>query len=1494
MKKRLLTSIIAICMLVSLLPTMALAAETEPWGGGDGSAGYKAYEISTVEQLKELAKHVNEGQDYSGKYFKLTANIDLAGEDWTPIGTKEHSFKGHFDGNNKTISNLTINNADLDYAGLFGKLETSGELKNVTINNVSITAGAQVGALAGSAYTGTVSGVTVKGNIQIKGSYKVGGLAGEGYAKIDKCVVDGADGSTITGSYKATNLEGDCVGGLVGFRGEGTTIVTTSCTVNNVMVTGTRKVGGLIGSTFYNNTVTDCSVENVTVGTNATAEYANDNQKTMCVGGLLGIFNDNGGKGTLSNCWVENITLTAPADVTARMGYISGGSRGEVNATSGEFPVPTAEQLTVDGVAALGTNSGSNIPSTQTDTIVLGGTPYTDQAARIGGKLFDTLQAAIDSVNTKYGTTIILCKSIEETVTTSGKPANGKYEVRLNFGGHTMTGDINNGSWSIYLNEKSNGTLVGNLNNRGTNSPYLRVYNTVVKGNITCGADVNTYSKDKVYIYDGSHVTGTLTKGGKGSITAYIGSCYKESPENFLELNGTLVKRLATTDDHGCNYQVAADEVAKIIRNGESTTYPTLSKTFQAIQDGDTVEILKDISENTSFQIGKSITIDLKGHSITSNVSTSFKINKDAEPRINVVIKNGTLNNHKTGDGLYCVVWALRHTDLTLENVKLEASGENAMGMQIGSADTGNNPTVTINGAESAVTGKLVGIGIFNNNNGNAAGPTSGTLVVEDGIITGGGYGIAGNGTNHNTSITINGGTVKSTKAEGTGIFHPQQGNLTVNSGTIEGDTGIEMRAGTLNVNGGTIAGTAANFTKAENGSGNTTHGVGIAVSQHTTNLPITVNIKKTGENPPVISGQYALYEEDLQDTTAIDQIKITIIDGEFTSTATGESAKAVYSENVKSFISGGYFTNDPSEYVVEGKAAVASDKAGYSHMVGEKSAEGGIIVKPATKAPSVYSDIKDETAKSAANTSANTVSAPAIVDAANKEARDLTQEEKQKVAETLKTDPGTEVIIYAQTYLDIQTTKYDRAADAPSLSMDITPKMQLIASTAKTADRIVLNSAGKNSVTYGEPQDLTIITPTQISLTLPSTFAKKTVYIKHEASNGKTYYYTAQADDNANITFTSQHGFSPFTFLTKNEAAAEVNGIGYPTLQDAVNAVQDGQTIKVLKDGDTATVNRKVKFAVATDTGVANYTIAVTGNYKNQSTTANEYDVVPAGSSGGSGGSVTTYAITTNSPVNGTVTASPKSAAKGATVTLAVAPTEGYQLDKLTVADNDGKEITLTDEGNGKYTFTMPASKVEVTATFKQAPVVHVCPSEKYTDVDTTQWYHEGVDYVIANGMMNGTGTNIFEPNATTTRGMIVTILYRLEKEPAAGTSPFTDVDATQWYAKAVAWAAANGVVNGTSPTTFNPNDPITREQMAAILYRYASFKGYDVTQKADLAGFTDAAQISDYAKDPMAWANKAGLIGGVSATTLQPQGSATRAQVATILMRFCENVAK
>ena len=158
---------------------------------------------------------------------------------------------------------------------------------------------------------------------------------------------------------------------------------------------------------------------------------------------------------------------------------------------------------------------------------------------------------------------------------------------------------------------------------------------------------------------------------------------------------------------------------------------------------------------------------------------------------------------------------------------------------------------------------------------------------------------------------------------------------------------------------------------------------------------------------------------------------------------------------------------------------------------------------------------------------------------------------------------------------------------------------------------------------------------------------------------------------------------------------------------------------------------------------------------------------------------------------------------------------------------------------------------------------------------------------------MMAGVENNLFSPNATTTRAMIVTILYSLENRPSSGSMNFTDVPAGQWYTSPIAWTAANGIVGGYGDGRFGPNDTITREQMAAILYRYAQFKGYDVSNIGDLSRYTHAGQVSDWTRTAIGWANAQGLITGNTATTLNPIGSATRAEVATILIRFVENVA-
>lgn len=179
------------------------------------------------------------------------------------------------------------------------------------------------------------------------------------------------------------------------------------------------------------------------------------------------------------------------------------------------------------------------------------------------------------------------------------------------------------------------------------------------------------------------------------------------------------------------------------------------------------------------------------------------------------------------------------------------------------------------------------------------------------------------------------------------------------------------------------------------------------------------------------------------------------------------------------------------------------------------------------------------------------------------------------------------------------------------------------------------------------------------------------------------------------------------------------------------------------------------------------------------------------------------------------------------------------------------------------------------------------------FSDVNTGNWYYSAVEYVAKKGIMTGISASSFGPNLDTTRGMIVTILYRLENQPmGTEAAAFSDVRAGQYYADAIAWANANGIVTGYGNGLFGPNDAITREQMAAILYRYAQYKEYDVSASAELTAFSDAASVSGYAVDAMKWANAAGLINGVTSSKLAPGNSAVRAQVASILMRFCENI--
>ena len=284
-------------------------------------------------------------------------------------------------------------------------------------------------------------------------------------------------------------------------------------------------------------------------------------------------------------------------------------------------------------------------------------------------------------------------------------------------------------------------------------------------------------------------------------------------------------------------------------------------------------------------------------------------------------------------------------------------------------------------------------------------------------------------------------------------------------------------------------------------------------------------------------------------------------------------------------------------------------------------------------------------------------------------------------------------------------------------------------------------------------------------------------------------------------------------------------------------------------------------------------------------------FDVITSvnGGNGGGSSSTTTYKITVTEPENATVTPNGTvKVEKGDSKTFKIEAKNGYEIEDVLV---DGKSIGAVNE----YTFKNVREKHTLEVKVK-AIETKIEEEEIFKDVKKDDWFYKAVDYVYKKELMNGTGKNEFSPNISTTRGMIVTILYRLEGSPEVENSTFTDVANTEYYAKAVAWGEANGIVKGYGEGIFGPNDIITREQLAAIMYRYSNYKKYDVSAGEDtnILSYNDISELSEYAIPAMQWACGESLVSGIGNNLLAPRGNATRSQVATILMRYCEKYMK
>ena len=487
--------------------------------------------------------------------------------------------------------------------------------------------------------------------------------------------------------------------------------------------------------------------------------------------------------------------------------------------------------------------------------------------------------------------------------------------------------------------------------------------------------------------------------------------------------------------------------------------------------------------------------------------------------------------------------------------------------------------------------------------------------------------------------------------------------------------------------------------------------------------------------------------------------------------------------------ISGGLFSSDPSAYVAAGHYVDASNNGDYPYTVkeGTKPAGALIVVKDKTE-PTVSGDITG-TDKTAINNVIGNANVDGVAEAAKK--ADIVAKSGATVAENDKVEIEVAVKVEA------------KAADLA--------KGQLTFEASPVAT-VKVNGTVKGTVPVSN--GMLNNNPITVKLPLPTVDGKLFTpkQILHKFTGGGYEYFI-------------------------NESVGGMRGAGSFKIED--------------------------NCAVFTIYGFSTFELSGTVTY-----------VVPS-SGGGSSSSSRRYDVSAPSVKHGDVTVSPKNASKGDTVTITVKPDSGYELDTLTVKDASGSKIKVKDKGDGKFTFTMPASKVTVSAEFAEIETLD------FADVSTDAYYYEAVKWAAKKGITGGTGDGTFNPNGSCTRAHIVTFLWRAAGSPGPkSTVSFADVPADSYYAKAVAWAVENGITLGTGDGTFSPNATCTRAQSVTFLYRALG------TAPTTVNGFTDVTADAFYA-DAVAWAVESGVTNGTSASTFSPNNGCTRAQIVTFLYR-------
>ena len=1111
--------------------------------------------------------------------------------------------------------------------------------------------------------------------------------------------------------------------------------------------------------------------------------------------------------------------------------------------------------------------------------------------AKIGDTTYTTFDSALD--NAKAGDTITLLENVtvHDADETSSRTTIDK-SIILDLNGKTIFGPNNMGANNcnfavLYISADT--TIIDSASNGGINTQTNGAYciNVMDGAQLTINAGTYYGGGTAVQVQKGTLIIngGTFNcepydnpKYGYKFLINCVDSAYKDGTAKIIIKGGSFINydpsdsasenprgnscapgSVAVKNDATENpvWTVEDHRVAEV----EGTGYTTLASAI-AEADGKTVTLLKDVTESVVIPAGKTMTLDLNGHKLV-NSATPQNEAVAKENRKHTITNNGTLTiQDSVGTG---VVDNVSHQRAALYNngTISEIKGGKFMRSVDNSTDAtsskGNSWYVVYNADGATISkisdGEFLALGHFSSLfcNSGTIGEICGGTFTQDGFIA---------FKNEGTITKISGGT-----------FSSRDESCIQNWGTIDEICGGAITAGSIGI---------WNFS-----------------SDTYTSAGKVTNISG-GE----IKGTTAAIRLNDYDATSLEPAKPSSTN-RASATISGGKINGVLQVNTNTTltITGGLFTTDPTPYC--GKDAdgnqftgIPSTEPGYAFTVGRASTE----VKPATAAPAVDDTKISKEDKATAKEVSESVTDPnnVLSAAANIAATEISKAQidsaKSQLTAELKLTNSPEIYTYAQAYLKVTPTAVEKDKTnntITSITMDIQPMYRVVASTESADQNFKFTGDSKNAIVLtGSEKPLTNIQTMEISLELPVGFATaegtgyKPVYVQHK---GHEYTATVTKDTNDKLiaTFTNPDGFSEFTISKDPVAVATIGQNRYTTLQAAIDAVQNNETITLLKDTyENVTVSKPIKFTLAGKDYLKG-SIAAGSRYSmttSEPSGKTEYTFTYVG--GGSSSSIstpTTYAVNVNAATNGAVAADKKTASKGTTVTVTASPSKGYVVDAVKVVDKDGKDVAVTEK-DGKYVFTMPASAVTVTGSFKtETPAPVALP---FTDVKSGNWFYDAVKNAYAQGLMTGTSATTFAPNGTMNRAMIVTVLYRLEKSPAVtGASKFTDVPAGQWYSDAVAWAAANKIVNGYDETTFGPMNAVTREQMAAILFRYEQVKGLEnVTLEENLNRFPDQNKISAYAIPALQWAVGQKIINGNADGTLDPTGTATRAQVAQI----------